>query len=137
LPTGFTFHSLSHVDAALGAAAGSKIGVALVTPPGAAATGGPEIYLEMYRQGHAHFPETKTNVVIDCGDDAGIAMRALRCGWRDLVFTGDDDVRQKLQDMSDQFGGTLGRSRPHTIDLITSSDPAWTVQQALSSSIPS
>ncbi len=117
--------------------AGSKIGVALVTPPGAAATGGPEIYLEMYRQGHAHFPETETHAVIDCGDDAGIAMRALRCGWRDLVFTGDDDVRQKLQDMSDQFGGTLRRSRPHTIDLITSSDPARTVQQALSSSMPS
>jgi hypothetical protein len=137
LSTGFTFHSLSHVDAALGAAAGSKIGVALVTPRGAAATGGPEIYLEMYRQGHAHFPETETNAIIDCGDDAGIAMRALRCGWRDLVFTGDDDVRQKLQDMSDQFGGTLGRSRPPTIDLITSSDPARTVQQALSSSMPS
>ena len=137
MSTGFTFHSLSHVDAALGAAAGSKVSVALVTPPGAAATGGPEIYLEMYRQGHEHFPETETNAVIDCGNDAGIAMRALRCGWRDLVFTGDDDVRQKLQDMLGQLGGTLGRSRPHTIDLIASSDPAWTVQQALSSSIPS
>ena len=137
MSTGFTFHSLSHVDAALGAAAGSKIGVALVTPRGAAATGGPEIYLEMYRQGHAHFPETETNAVIDCGDNAGIAMRALRCGWRDLVFTGDDDVRKKLQDMLEQLGGTLGRSRPYTIDLIASSDPAWTVQQALYRSIPS
>jgi hypothetical protein len=137
LPTGFTFHSLSHVDAALGAAAGSKLGVALVTPPGAAATGGPEIYLEMYRQGHAHFPETETNAVIDCGDDAGVAMRALRCGWRDLVFSGNDDVRKKLQDMLEQIGGTLGRSRPPTIDLIASSDPVWAVQQALFSSIPS
>ena len=137
MPTGFIFHSLSHVDAALGAAAGSKTSVALVTPPGAAATGGPEIYLEMYRQGHAHFPETETKAVIDCGDNVGIAMRSLRCGWRDLVFTGDGDVWIKLQDMLSQLSGTLRRSRLPTIDLIASSDPAWTVQQALSISAPS
>jgi hypothetical protein len=137
LPTGFTFHSFSHVDAALGAATGSKIGVALVTPPGGAATAGPEIYLEMYRQGHAHFPEAESNATIDCGDNAGIAMRALRCGWRNIVFTGDDDVQQKLQNMTDQLGGTLERSRPNTIDLIASRDPVWAIRQALSLSTPS
>ena len=137
MPTGFTFHSLSHVDAALGAAAVRKTGVSLVTPPGAAATGGPEIYLEMYRQGCAHFPETETKAFIDCGDDVGIAMRSLRCGWRDLVFTGDGDVWIKLLDMLSQLSGTLRRSRPYTIDLIASSDPAWTAQQALATPGPS
>ena len=132
MPTGFTFHSLSHVDAALGAATGSKVGVSLVTPPGGAATAGPEIYLEMYRQGQAHFPETESNAFVDCDGDAGIAMRALRCGWRNIVFSGDDDVQQKLQDMTNELGGTLKRSRPQTIDLIAARDPAGTVREALS-----
>ena len=134
LPTGFTYHSLRHVDAALGAAADSKTKVALVTPQGGAAAAGPEIFLEMYRQGQAHFPETESSAIIDCDGDAGTAMRALRCGWRHVVFAGSDEVRQKLQDMADQLGGTLERSRPDTIDLVATRDPAWVVRQALTQS---
>jgi hypothetical protein len=135
LPNGFTFHDRSHVEAALAAATDGNVEVALITPMGGAASVGPEVYLEMYRGGHARFPNTKSTAMIDCGDDAGMAMRALRCGWRHLVFTGRHDVRQKLQDIAGQLDGRMEPSRPPTIDLLAARDPVKTVEQALSSSV--
>ena len=48
-------------------------------------------------------------VVIDCGEDAGLAMGALRAGARDLLFTGPDELAVKLEDMAGQLGGRLRR----------------------------
>jgi len=117
--TGFTFHSQRHVEAALAAAPDGVETVILVTPPNGAASAGPEIYFEMVRGGRARFPDADCDAMIDCGGDAGIAMRALRCGWRHLVFSGPADMHPKLQDMADQLGGRLHRTRPKTVDLLT------------------
>ena len=40
--------------------------------------------------------ELGRSVVIDCGDDAGLAMAALREGMRDVLFTGRADVAARL-----------------------------------------
>ena len=48
-------------------------------------------------------------IVIDCGDDAGLAMAAMREGCRDLLFTGSEAVAVKLAGMAAQLGATLRR----------------------------
>jgi hypothetical protein len=48
-------------------------------------------------------------IVIDCGDDAGLAMAAMREGSRDLLFTGPEVVAVKLAGMAAQLGATLRR----------------------------
>ena len=48
-------------------------------------------------------------IVIDCGDDPGLAMAALRAGCRDLLFTGPEAVAVKLEGMAAQLGATLRR----------------------------
>ena len=48
-------------------------------------------------------------VVIDCGDDAGLVMGALRAGARDLLFTGPEAVAARLDDMAGQLGGRVRR----------------------------
>jgi hypothetical protein len=53
--------------------------------------------------------ELGRSVVIDCGDDAGLVMAALRAGCRDLLFTGPEELAAKLADMAGQVGGTLRR----------------------------
>ena len=42
-------------------------------------------------------------IVIDCGDDPGLAMAALRAGCRDLLFTGPEAVAVKLEGMAAQL----------------------------------
>ena len=49
-------------------------------------------------------------VVVDCGDDPGVAMAALRGGCRDLLFTGPEEVAVKLDGMAAQLGARLRRA---------------------------
>jgi CO dehydrogenase/acetyl-CoA synthase alpha subunit len=42
-------------------------------------------------------------LMIDCGDDAGIAMAALRTGCRRLSFSGTEDLAERLSEMAEQL----------------------------------
>jgi hypothetical protein len=53
--------------------------------------------------------ELGRSVAIDCGEDAGLVMAALRAGCRDLLFTGADEPAVRLADMAGQLGGRLRR----------------------------
>jgi hypothetical protein len=43
-------------------------------------------------------------IVVDCGDDAGLVMAALRTGCRRLAFSGPAAVSQRLAEMAAQLG---------------------------------
>ena len=79
--------------------------VTLVTASGSAAFAGVGFWHAVERAlGHP--------VVIDCGGDAGLAMAALREGARDLLFTGQAAIADKLASMAQQLGGRLRRDLP-------------------------
>jgi hypothetical protein len=132
LTTAFTFHSHRHATAALSAAAAAGESVTLVTPLGAAGCGGPEFYWEIYRGACTDVPDATSEVVIDCGEDAGTAMRALRCGWRQIVLRADPVTTAKIEDMAAKLGGTVLRTRPTAIDLTPAGDPMRFCRQAFS-----
>jgi hypothetical protein len=48
-------------------------------------------------------------LVVDCGDDAGLAMAALRAGCADLLFTGPAEVADRLAGMAAQLDANLRR----------------------------
>ena len=54
--------------------------------------------------------ELGRSIVLDCADDAGLVMAALREGLRDILFVGRADVGDKLAAMADAQGGRLRRS---------------------------
>jgi hypothetical protein len=58
---------------------------------------------------HAVELELGRSVVIDCGDDAGLAMAALREGMRDVLFTGRADVADRLAGLAAAHGAQLRR----------------------------
>ena len=58
---------------------------------------------------HAVELELGRSVVIDCGDDAGLAMAALREGMRDVLFTGRADVADRLAGLAAAYGARLRR----------------------------
>jgi hypothetical protein len=76
---------------------------ALRTAPWMAAAYGPLVLYEMMAKARA----AQVPVVLDCADDADIAMAALRVGWKHIAFSGRDDVRQKLADIAGQCGAEL------------------------------
>jgi hypothetical protein len=104
-PLAIAVHDLHQARAALAAAEAMALCLRLWTVPGAAAYAGVG-YL------HALGEELGVAVVIDCGDDAGAVMAALRIGAREVAFTGDDAVARKLLDMAEQQGARLWTERP-------------------------
>jgi hypothetical protein len=90
-------HSLEQARAALGVACALRVAVELRSAPDAAAYAGVG-----YLKALGEFAGQE--LLIDCGDDAGLAMAALRTGCRRLVFSGPADLAVRLADMAAELG---------------------------------
>jgi hypothetical protein len=93
-------HHLEQARAALAAAAAAGCAIQLRSAPGAAGYAGVS-YLKALGE------QAGQQLVVDCGDDAGLVMAALRTGCRRLVFSGGEEVRRRLADMAEQLGAEL------------------------------
>jgi hypothetical protein len=111
-------HDLRQAQAALGVARSRGAEAALVTAPGSAGFAGVGFWRAV-EQALSH------PVVVDCGDDAGLAMAALREGSRDLLFTGPEAIAGKLASMAGQLGGRVRRELDGPVlELLAEDDPA-------------
>ena len=95
-------HSLEHARAALAAAATGKA-VILASAPGAALQAGPGWFKAVIEEARAAYPQVAATAILDCGDQPGAAMAALRLGLTDLRFHGAPDFRTKLEGMGAVF----------------------------------
>jgi hypothetical protein len=93
-------HHLDQARAALAAAAGLGCALELRSAPGAAGYAGVG-YLK------ALGDEVGQELLIDCGDDAGLVMAALRTGCRRIAFSGTAELGRRLADMAEQLGAAL------------------------------
>jgi hypothetical protein len=99
---------VQHVEqarAALAAAAEAGCAIQLRSAPGAAGYAGVG-YLKALGE------QAGQELVIDCGEDAGLVMAALRTGCRRLVFSGSEEIRRRLEDMAKQVGAELIAEAP-------------------------
>lgn len=126
------FHSLAHARAALAAAAeAGVVAVTLQSAPGAAAYAGAGYLKAIVDQAASEHADVDCTAVIDCGADAGIAMAALRAGWRTVRFSGPAKVGRKLADIAAECGARLVVDEPEAaplealeaLDLLDSGDP--------------
>ena len=117
------FHSFDHVRAALAAARDLDQAIVLLTAPGAAAAVGPDVLKAMVDDAAAAVPGARFDALIDCGSQPGIAMGALRAGWRHLVFQGDAMVQPKIADLARQHGAVLANATPAARDLSEARHP--------------
>ena len=110
-------HDLGQARAALAAAQALGRDAVLVTGPDLAAFAGVGFW-------HAVATALGPPVVVDCADDAGLAMAALRQGCRDLLFTGPEAIAVKLDSMAAQLGGRLRRRLDgDVVALLAEDDP--------------
>jgi len=61
---------------------------------------------------------------LDCADEAGAALAALRCGFRLVRFTGPEEARARLDSIARQLGAAVeGDVAADTLDLLDCHDP--------------
>lgn len=57
-------------------------------------------------------PAARFSAVLDCGDDPGAAMAAIRAGAEAIVFTGRAGVAERLAAIAAAAGARLMTQRP-------------------------
>ncbi|MGI9503721.1 MAG: hypothetical protein ACR2RE_11780 [Geminicoccaceae bacterium] len=116
MPLEVIIHHLAQAKSALSAARDQDITIRLRSAPGAAGYAGVG-YLKALGDAVEH------ELLIDCRDDAGLVMAALRTGCRNLVFSGDPKDGQRLQQMAESVGARLRRpTDPNSPRLTLSPD---------------
>ena len=115
-------HSLDHARAAVAAAAALGTGVTLVSAPGAGAYVGPGWFRAMVDEAAAGFPGTPVTAVIDCGDEPGTALAALRAGFRRVIVTTRADARARLDDIAAAMGAIIEAPDGTALDLLAVRD---------------
>ena len=117
-------HHLDQARAALAVAAEIGCAVALRSAPGAAGYAGVG-YLKALGDEAGH------ELLIDCGDDAGLVMAALRTGCRRIAFSGTTELGRRLADMAEQLGATLVvEAQPPELVMLQPEDDAAAIVRA-------
>jgi hypothetical protein len=90
-------HDRAQAEAALAVAEELGCAIRLRSAPDAAGYAGVG-YLRALGDALGH------EILVDCGDDAGLVMAALRTGCRRLAFSGPAPVSQRLAEMAAEVG---------------------------------
>ena len=84
----------------------------LASPPGAGCYVGPAWFREVAVAAVEAMPTARFSALLDCGNDVGAALAAIRSEIEGVVFTGRADVAQRLADIARQHGVRLVTERP-------------------------
>lgn len=124
-PRQIVVHDLAQARSALAVAAELGIEIQLRSAPDAAGYAGVG-YLEAL--GRA----VDRELLVDCGDDAGLVMAALRTGCARVAFSGAQDVAARLAQMAEQMGATVAHEiEPPEVLELRSGDAAAASVRAL------
>jgi len=124
-------HSLEHARAALAAAAALQVPVLLASAPGAGAYAGPRWFLALVAEAAAAYPGVLFDVAIDCGDEPGTVLAALRSGCKRVIFHGSEAARARLADIAAAHGAALEAPGAASLDLLDARDPQGACQAYL------
>ena len=105
-------HSLGQATAGLTAAARAGRAVVIASPPGAGSYAGPGWFRELIAMARDAVPAACFAAFLDCGDDVGAALAAIRSEIQGVVFTGRADVARRLADIALQHGVQFVTDRP-------------------------
>ena len=115
-------HSRDHALAAFAAADGLGAAVTLRSAPGAAAYLGASVFRDMVAEAALAFPDVPFTAVLDCGNDPGLALNALRQGIKALRLDASADVRRRVADIAAQTGAMLDENAAPALDLFAVAD---------------
>lgn len=119
-------HSLSHALAAAAAATDAALPLDLVSATGCASAAGTGWFAAVGALVAEQFPELPLSLTLDCADNAGVALGALRRGLTSIIFTGDPVAAARLDEIAAQSGAVIRRDRPIALDLQGARNPRAT-----------
>ena len=115
-------YSIDQARAALAAANGQPL--ILMSARGMAGFMGPLWFKALVDAAADSYGDANATAALDCADEAGTALAALRCGFRLVRFTGPEERRARLDAIARQLGAAVeGDVAAETLDLLDCPDP--------------
>jgi hypothetical protein len=115
-------YSIPQARAAIEAAAGRPL--ILMSARDMAGFMGQLWFKALVEEAVAASPGANVTAALDCADEAGTALGALRCGFPLVRFTGPEEQRARLDDIARQLGAQVeGAVAAETLDLLDCKDP--------------
>jgi fructose/tagatose bisphosphate aldolase len=105
-------HTLAQAIAALSAAARVGRPVVLISAPDAGGYVGSGWFKALVAAAREAVPDISCSTFLDCGDNVGAALAAIRAEVEAVIFTGRPDVVRRLADLAQQHGVRVETKRP-------------------------
>lgn len=116
-PRAVIIHGLDHARAAVSAAQDLGVPVRLRSAPGAAGYAGALWFGEIVDMARAEYPDAVVEASLDCGDQPGTALAALRQGAEMIRIEGPKAVRDKIAAIADEYGAAIDTDQRDALDL--------------------
>jgi hypothetical protein len=131
-PAWFIVHDLAHATAALKVAQRHRIPVMLVSAHGAVRSGGAGWWRDLIARARSQTPEADMVSILDCADEAGMALAAIRAGVEAIAVTAPHETLARIADIARQSSVSL-ISIPwaDAVDLAQANDPQATCENHL------
>lgn len=110
-------HDLEHAKAALAAAAEMDVDVTLISAPGAVAYLGATVFRDIVAEAARAHPQARYTAVLDCGDEPGLALGAMRHGIQAVRIHNGPELSGKLADIAAQRGVTVYQGGGPEMDM--------------------
>ncbi len=125
-------HSLAEARAAVAAAADLGVPVTLASAPEAAGYLGALWFRELVKLASEERPEVRVDAILDCGDQPGHVMAALRQGLKRVRFTGAKTTAATLGSLASRYDAEIvtGALRAH--DMLDQAEPETACRRWLS-----
>ena len=117
-------HKLDHAVTALTVAHALDCPIALLSAIGAARSSGSAWWRELVNQAQALVPGPSAHWVLDCADEPGMALAALREGITSVSLAAEGPLWSRVSEIAAQCGASLQRpDRANALDLAGSNNP--------------
>ncbi len=112
-------HNIEHVRRALRVAASLKCSIFLISTPDAAGVIGPAVFRDMINISVQETDTTpdKVHAFIDCGSNAGHALKAVQEGCQHIRIDASLEALDKLRDILGANGRVIDATPISTLDL--------------------
>ena len=116
-PRAIVIHGLAQARAAAATARALGVAVRLRSARGAAAHAGPMWFRELVEIVRAEYPDVRIEASLDCADQAGLALGALRLGIETIRFDGPPRVRARIAAIAAALGAKMDDDGRRALDL--------------------
>jgi len=118
----FIIHNLTHALAVGKTTMDVKARVKMQSAPGLASTLGPEAFSAIVEFTRASYPGAEFTAVLDCGDEPGTAIGALRRGIKTISINVDALTRRKIEDIAHKLNANVVNCAKSALDLYRIAD---------------